>query len=61
MGACCVVDCEDDMNVIILKCDFKLKWYPDGFIKKFKVILCARGYMQLKGMDLFETYVNVVQ
>ena len=40
-----VVDREDDMNVIRLTWVFKLKRYPDGLIKKFKYILCTRGYM----------------
>ena len=49
------------MNVIILTCDFKLNRYPDGLIKKFKSIFCARGDMQLEGIYLFETYAPVFQ
>ena len=56
-----VIDCEDDMNVIISTWAFKVKWYPDGLIKKFKAILCARGYMQLGGMYFFKTYASFVQ
>ena len=40
---------------------FKLKRYPDGLIKNFKSRLFARGYMQLEGIDFFETYAPVVK
>ena len=39
----------------------KCKRFPDGLIKKFKARFCARGGMQLKGIDFFETYAPVVQ
>ena len=56
-----VVDREDDMNIIIQTWDFELKLYPDGLIKKFKSIFCARVDMQLEGIDFFETYAPVVK
>ena len=40
---------------------FKCKRFPDGLIKKFKARFCARGDMQLEGIDFFETYAPVVQ
>lgn len=40
---------------------FKCKRYPDGLVKKFKARFCARGDMQLEGIDFFETYAPVVQ
>ena len=49
------------MNVIRSTWAFKLKRYPDGLIKKFKARFCARGDMQLEGIDFFETYAPVVQ
>ena len=55
MRAWDVIDCEDDMNVIISTLAFKLKWYSDGHNKKFKDILCASGYMQLGWIDFFKT------
>ena len=61
MSAWKVVDREDDMNVIGSAWDFKLKRYPDCLIKKFKARFCARGEMQLEGIDFFETYAPVVQ
>ena len=45
MGAWDVIDCEDDINVIRFTWSFKVNQYPDGLIKKFKAIFCARGYM----------------
>ena len=55
------VDREDDMNAIRLTWAFKLKCYPYGLIKKFKARFCARGDMQLEGIDFFEMYAPVVQ
>ncbi len=40
---------------------FKCKQYPDGWIKKFKALFCARGDNQLEGIDFFEAYAPVVQ
>ena len=34
---------------------------PYGLIKKFKSSLCARGDMQLEGVNFFKTYAPVVQ
>jgi len=61
MEAWDVVNREPDMNVIKLTWAFKCKRYPDGLIKKFKAKFCARGDMQLEGVDFFETYAPVVQ
>jgi len=61
MGAWDVVKRDDKMNVIKSTWAFKLKRYPDGLIKKFKARFCARGDMQLEGVDFFETYAPVVQ
>ena len=41
--------------------DFKCRWYPDGFIKKFKAQFCAQGNNKFKGTDLFKTYAMIVQ
>ena len=49
------------MNVIQSTWAFKLKRYPDGFVKKFKAPFCAHGDQQLEGIDFFETYAPVVQ
>jgi hypothetical protein len=54
-------DSETMSNVIHLTWAFKCKQFPDGLIKKFKAWFCARGDMQLEGVDFFETYAPVVQ
>ena len=56
-----VVERQDDINVLRSTWAFKLKCYPDGLIKKFKALFCARGDRQLKGIDFFETYAPAVQ
>jgi hypothetical protein len=40
-------------NVIKSTWAFKCKRYPDGLVKKFKARFCARGDMQLEGIDFF--------
>ena len=49
------------MNFLRSTWAFKLKRYPDGLIKEFKARFCARGDMQLEGIDFFEMYAPVVQ
>ena len=61
LGAWDVVDCEDVMNVIRSAWAFKLKVYPDVIIKRSKDILCTCGDMQVKVIDLFETYAPFIQ
>ena len=60
MGAWEVVKKTAEVNVI-RSVAFKIKRYPDGLIKKFKARFCARGDMQIGGVDSFETYAPVVQ
>ena len=52
-------DPETMLNVIRSTWAFKCKRYPDGLIKKFKARFCARGDMQLEGVDFFETYADI--
>jgi len=56
-----VVKSTVEMNVIPSTWAFKCKRFPDGLIKKFKARFCARGDMQIEGIDFFETYAPVVQ
>ena len=60
MGACHIVECDDDMNDIHSTWAFKLKRYPDGLVKKFKAWFCARGDQQLEGIYFFKTYANML-
>ncbi len=50
-----------DMNVIPSTWAFKIKWYPDGRVKKFKARFCARGDRQKEGINYFETWAPVVR
>ncbi len=49
------------MNVLPITWAFKIKWFPDGTVKKFKVQFCARGVRQKEGIDFFQTWAPVVQ
>lgn len=61
MGVWDVVDRQEGVNVIDSTWAFKLKWFPDGLIKKFKTCFCVCGDQQVHGVDFFETYAPVVQ
>eukprot|EP00957_Ditylum_brightwellii_P057974 4395630-Ditylum_brightwellii.AAC.1 len=45
-----------DMNVLKNTWAFKCKRFPDGRVKKLKARFCARGDMQIEGVDVFDTY-----
>ena len=49
------------MNIIDYTYAFKFKCYPDGLIKRFKDCFFEKGDQQLEGIDLFETYMPVIQ
>jgi hypothetical protein len=49
------------MHVLPSTCAFKIKWFPDGTVKKFKVHFCACGDRQKEGIEFFETWAPVVQ
>ncbi|KAL7463637.1 hypothetical protein ACHAXS_003993 [Conticribra weissflogii] len=61
MNAWDVVDHLIDKNIIDLTGAFMLKHFHDDMIKKFKARFCACGYLQLEGVDFFETYAPVLQ
>ena len=48
------------MNVLESTWAFKVKRYPDGTLRKLKACFCVRGYLQIKGVDFFDTYAPVV-
>ncbi len=49
------------MNVLPSTWAFKIKRFPDGSVKKFKVQFCACGDHQKEGINFFETWAPVVQ
>ena len=61
MGAWDVVERNENMNGIQQILVFKCKRYPDGLIKRFKALFCARGYEQLEVINIFNTYSLVVK
>ena len=56
-----VVEGQDDMNFLRSTWAFKVKCDPYGLIKKYKDCFCARGDMQLEGIEFFKIYSPVVQ
>lgn len=55
------VTCTSWMNVINSIWAFKIKRCPNGIICKLKARFCVRGDMQIKGVDVFDTFTPVVQ
>ena len=49
------------MNVLPSTWALKIKWFPDGTLKKVEAQLCANGDRQKEGIDFFETWAPVVQ
>ena len=49
------------MSVIQSTWTFKLKCFPEGLIKKFKVWFCARRDEQIESIAFFETYAPILQ
>jgi hypothetical protein len=56
-----VENTEEEKNNLPSTWAFKIKLYPDGWVKKFKARFCARGNKQKEGIDYFETWAPVVQ
>ena len=48
MGACDIVEQNENINGIKPILVFKCKIYPDGLMKKFRAQLCARGDQKLE-------------
>ena len=48
------------MNVLESTWAFKVKRYPYGTLRKLKARLCVCGYLQIGGVDFFDTYASVV-
>ena len=47
-------------NLITCKWIFVTKWNADGSLNKYKARLVARGFMQVHGLDYFDTFAPTV-
>ena len=52
-----LVDKPQDKNVLPGKWVYKVKYSTDGEVDKYKAKYVAKGFVQVEGLDFFETYV----
>ena len=55
-GTLVIVKRTPHMSVITSKWVYKIKYLPNGAINKFKARLVARGFLQVYGVDYFDSY-----
>jgi hypothetical protein len=55
-----IVDRTKNRSVVSSTWVFRIKRYPDGSMRKLKARFCARGFEQVEGDDLTETFAPVV-
>jgi hypothetical protein len=56
-----IVEQPDGANIVGSKWVFKLKWMETGEVEKYKVRLVVQGYMQVPGIDYFDTFAPVAK
>jgi hypothetical protein len=60
-GTWTTVPCPTDKNIVGCKWVFRLKRKANGSVEKYKVRLIARGFMQIHGVDYFDTYSPIAK
>ena len=60
IGSFKMIKRSDGTNILDSTWAFRRKRYPDGSLKKHKARFCARRDQQVDGVDVFETYIDVV-
>ena len=56
-----LVKCPPNVNVVDSKWVLRIKKNAAGEVKKYKVRLVARGFMQIYGINYYETYTPVAR
>ena len=60
LGSFQMVNMPRGTSVLQSTWEFRRKRYPDGSLKTYKARFCVRGYQQIQGVDVFDTYAPVV-
>jgi hypothetical protein len=53
-----VVDRPKNRSIVSSTWAFKIKRFPDGSMRKLKARFCARGFVQIEGIDFDETFAQ---
>lgn len=43
------------------KCFYKVKYRPDGTVKRYKARLVVKGFTQVEGIDFYDTFSSITK